>query len=118
MALLRARQAIDSLDLSGDEKIGAKILKDALALPLRSIANNAGENGSLVAAEIEENDDANFGFDALSKKYGNMIEMGVLDPVKVVRVALQNAAGRAALMLTTDTMITELKDDKSVGATA
>ena len=118
VALLRARQAIESLEVSGDEKIGAKILKDALALPLRSIANNAGENGSLVAAEIEENSDANYGFDALSKKYGNMIEMGVLDPVKVVRVALQNAAGRAALMLTTDTMITELKDDKSVGATA
>jgi len=120
VALLRARAAIDSVDLEGDEKIGGKILKDALALPLKTIATNAGERGSLVAAQIEENEDENYGYDALTKQYGNLLELGVVDPLKVVRVALQNAASRAALMLTTDTIITELKDKEkvAVGATA
>jgi chaperonin GroEL len=120
VALLRARAAIDALKLEGDERIGAKILKDALALPLKTIASNAGENGSLVASEVQESDKPNFGYDALSKKYGDMIRMGIVDPLKVVRVALQNAASRAALMLTTDTVITELKekDKAAVGATA
>jgi chaperonin GroEL len=120
VALLRAQDAIDELGLEGDEAIGGRILKSALSLPLRTIARNAGENGSLVAAEILESEDSNFGFDALRKRYGNMIEMGIVDPVKVVRVGLQNAAGRAGLMLTTDTLIADLKDkDKAaVGATA
>ena len=110
VALLRAREAIAALNLDGDEAIGGRILKEALSLPLVSIAGNAGERGTLVAAEILENADNNFGYDALNKKYGNMIEMGIIDPLKVVRVALQNAAGRAGLMLTTDAIITELKD--------
>jgi chaperonin GroEL len=120
VALLRAREAIDSVELTGDEKIGGRILKEALALPLRTIATNAGQRGSLVAAEILEQDDVNFGYDALTKQYGNMIEMGVVDPLKVVRIALQNAASRAGLMLTTETAITELKDEEktAVGATA
>ena len=120
VSLLRARDAIQSVALDGDEKIGAKILWDALELPLKTIATNAGERGSLVAAEVMESKDTNFGYDALNKKYGDMLEMGVIDPVKVVRVGLQNSASRAALMLTTDTMITELKDKDSaaVGATA
>ena len=73
-----------------------------------------------MCAEIEENDDVRFGYDALKKQYGDLIEMGVIDPLKVVRVALQNASSRAGLMLTTETVITELKDkDKAVaGAVA
>ena len=120
VALLRAREAIDKLKVSADEKIGARILRDALSLPLKTIASNSGENGSLAAAEGLESEDAAFGFDALNKKYGNMIEMGILDPLKVVRVSLQNAASRAGLMLTTDTIITELKEKEkaAVGATA
>jgi chaperonin GroEL len=120
VALLRARAAIDGVEFVGDEEIGGHILTQALALPLKTIAINAGENGSLVASEIEEHDAVNFGYDALGKKYGDLLEMGVVDPVKVVRVALQHAAGRAGLMLTTDTVITELKDKNSVavGATA
>ena len=120
VALLRARDAIDKLDLSADERIGARILKNALSLPLKTIASNSGENGSLAAAEVLESDDPGFGYDALNKKYGNMIEMGILDPLKVVRVSLQNAASRAGLMLTTDTIITELKEKEkaAVGATA
>ena len=120
VALLRSREAISGLALEGDEQIGGRILYKALALPLTSIARNAGERGSLVAAEILEHDDKNYGYDALNKKYGDMIEMGIIDPVKVVRVALQNAAGRAGLMLTTDAVITELKDKEhtAVGATA
>jgi chaperonin GroEL len=120
VALLRAREAIESLDLQGDERIGARILTNALSLPLKTIAANAGENGSLAAAEALEHEDRSYGFDALKKTYGNMIEMGIVDPLKVVRVSLQNAAGRAGLMLTTDTIITELKDKEktAVGATA
>ncbi|MEM8883469.1 MAG: chaperonin GroEL [Planctomycetota bacterium] len=120
VALLRAREAIADVSFEGDELIGARILTEALALPLKTIADNAGENGSLVASEILENGDANFGYDALRKEYGNMLELGVVDPLKVVRVALQYAAGRAGLMLTTDTVITELKDKENVavGATA
>ncbi len=120
VALLNARKAIKDMDLSGDELIGARILFNALDIPLKTIAGNAGENGPLVAAEISENESDNYGFDALSKEYGDLIEMGVIDPVKVVRIALQNAASRAGLMLTTETVITELKDkkDAAVGATS
>jgi chaperonin GroEL len=120
VALLRGRAAIDKLKVSADERIGARILREALALPLKTIASNSGENGSLAAAEVLESEDMAFGFDALNKQYGNMIEMGILDPLKVVRVSLQNAAGRAGLMLTTDTIITELKEKEktAVGATA
>ena len=120
VALIRAREAIQLDTLEGDEKIGARILYNALERPLKTIADNAGENGSLVASEILESDDVAFGYDALAKQYGNMLEMGVVDPVKVVRIALQNAAGRAGLMLTTDTVITELKDNDStaIGAVA
>ena len=120
VALLRAREALADLELDGDEVIGAHILTEALSLPLTSIVRNAGERGTLVAAEILDQEDVNYGYDALNKVYGNMIELGIIDPVKVVRVALQNAAGRAALMLTTDAVITELKDKEqaAVGATA
>ena len=120
VSLLRARDAIAALELDGDEALGARILSEALALPAKTIASNAGENGSLVVAEILENDDVTFGYNALAKQYGNMFEMGVVDPVKVTRIALQNAASRAGLMLTTDTAITDLKDkDKvAIGATA
>ena len=120
VSLLRARAAIGALGLEGDEAIGARILNEALALPAKTIASNAGENGSLVVAEILENEDATFGYDALSKQYGNLLELGVIDPVKVTRIALQNAASRAGLMLLTDTAITDLKDKDqvAVGATA
>ncbi|HLF93259.1 MAG TPA: chaperonin GroEL [Planctomycetota bacterium] len=120
VALLRAREAVEKMKLEGDERIGAQILKDALALPLKTIVSNAGENGSLAVAEILDRKEKNFGYDALSKKYGDMVEMGILDPLKVVRVALQNAAGRAGLMLTMETVITELKEKEkaAVGATA
>ena len=119
VALLRAREVIDGLGLEGDEKIGGHILNRALALPLKAIAENAGENGSLVCAEILESKDPKFGYDALKKEYGDLTALGVIDPVKVVRVSLQNAASRAGLMLTTETVITELKDKEkvAVGAT-
>jgi len=120
VALARAREAVDLDAYEGDEKVGARILVNALIRPLKTIAENAGENGSLVASEILEQESVQFGYDALAKKYGDMFEMGVVDPVKVVRIALQHAAGRAGLMLTTDTVITDLKDKNStaVGAIA
>jgi chaperonin GroEL len=120
VALLRAREAIEKLKLEGDERIGAQILKEALPLPVKTIAANAGENGSLTVAEILDRKEKNFGYDALGKRYGDLVEMGIIDPLKVVRVALQNAAGRAGLMLTMETVITELKEKEkaAVGATA
>jgi chaperonin GroEL len=120
VALLRAREAVEKLKLDGDERIGAQILKEALSLPVRTIVSNAGENGALAVAEILDHKEKNFGYDAMGKRYGDMIEMGILDPLKVVRVALQNAASRAALMLTMETVITELKEKEktAVGATA
>jgi len=120
VALLRGSEAIDGLKLKGDEEIGARIVREALSVPLKSIASNAGENGSLVAAEILESSDPAFGYDALEKRYGNLVKMGVIDPLKVVRIALQNAASRAGLMLTTETVITELKEKEkaAAGATA
>jgi len=120
VALLRARDAIAALGLEGDEGLGARLLERALALPLRTIAANAGENGSLVVAEVLESPETNFGYDALAKKYGDLVGMGIIDPVKVTRIALQNAASRAALMLLTDTAITDLdaKKKTAVGATA
>jgi len=120
VALLRASTAIDELKLKGDEVLGARIVRAALSVPLKTIASNAGENGSLVAAEILENEDPHFGYDALGKKYCNLVKAGVIDPLKVVRIALQNAAGRASLMLTTMAVITELKEKEkaAVGALA
>lgn len=96
--------------LRGDQKTGAEIIGRAISAPLRQIAENAGEDGSIVHQNIQDNDDTNYGYNALTGKYGDMISMGVLVPTKVERVALTNAASVASLLLTTDCAIVEIKE--------
>jgi chaperonin GroEL len=107
VALLRSRRAIDGLKVSGDEKIGADIVRRALEMPLRQIVDNAGESGSVVARNIEQEKDYAYGFDAEKHEYGDLLKAGVIDPRKVVRLALSNAASMAAIFLTTEAVITE-----------
>jgi chaperonin GroEL len=104
--LLRAQEAIDKLDLKGDEKVGADIVRRALEEPIRQIAENAGVEGSLVVEKVREGD-FNFGYDAADGEYTDLVKKGVIDPAKVTRCALQNAASIAALVLTTEALVTE-----------
>jgi chaperonin GroEL len=110
VALLRAVDALDGLKLSGDEQTGAFILKRALEEPTRLIGENAGQEGSVIIEEIRANKDADFGYDARIGEYGNMVEKGIIDPVKVVRSALENASSIAAMILTTESLVTELPE--------
>ncbi len=111
VALMRASEAVAQARFKGDERYGAEILRQALLVPMRQIAENAGEDGSVVV-EIAREKSPTFGFDALSRQYVDMFKAGVIDPAKVVRTALQNAASIAGLLLTTDSMVTELKDSQ------
>jgi chaperonin GroEL len=110
VALLRAAHVIDSLPLEGDEKIGAEIVKKALEEPLRQIAENAGLDGSLVVERVRNSSEYNFGFDAQAEEFTDLMEAGVIDPAKVTRIALQNAASIAGLMLTTEVLVTEIPE--------
>ena len=110
---LRARKALDRLrDLNGDEKVGVDIVRRALAAPIKQIAENTGLDGSVVAQNVEQGKDTNYGFNAMTNEYGDMVKMGVIVPTKVERVALQNAASIAALLLTTDAVVSEIKEKK------
>jgi len=110
VALLCACEAIDELDLSDEEHFGATIISRALESPMRLIAENAGHDGAVVCETVRETG-GTYGFNALTGEYVDMFEAGIIDPAKVVRSALQNAASISGLLLTTDTMVTELKDD-------
>jgi len=116
VALLRAKDAL--LKIKGDnadQDAGVKIVIRAIEQPLREIARNAGDEPSVVVAKVLEGK-GNFGYNAQTGEYGDMVAMGVLDPTKVTRFALQNAASVAGLMLTTDAMVAELpKEDKGGG---
>ncbi|RMF57564.1 MAG: chaperonin GroEL [Calditrichaeota bacterium] len=107
VALVRCLKALDSLKLEGDEKIGVDIVRRALEEPLRQIANNAGWEGSIVVQKVKENSDVNFGFNAETEEYVDMVKAGVIDPTKVTRVALENASSVAGLLLMTETTIVE-----------
>jgi chaperonin GroEL len=114
VALLRCREAVEKARGSarGDEKIGVDIVLRVLTAPIRQIADNSGIDGSVVADEVSQKP-TNMGYDANAGKYVDMVKAGIIDPVKVVRSALQNAASISGLMLTTETMVTDLdKDDK------
>jgi chaperonin GroEL len=116
VALLRCLDALDSLDLPEDEKSGILLLKRALKAPLRQIARNAGHEGSVVLNQVMDGRD-DFGFNAATGEFENLVAAGIIDPTKVVRFAIQNAASVAGLMLTTEAMITEKpKKKKSKGA--
>jgi chaperonin GroEL len=110
VALLRAATALAGLKLAGDQQVGVNIIARAVEEPLRWIANNAGEEGSLVVARVKDMGPEN-GFNALNGKYENLVSAGVIDPTKVVRSALQNAASIASLLLTTEALVSEIADD-------
>lgn len=115
-ALIRCIPAVETVhkNLSGDEKLGAAIVLRALEEPLRLIAQNSGHDGAVVADEVKANEGA-FGFDANTGQYTDMIKSGIIDPTKVTRSALQNAASIASLMLTTEAMVTNIKEDEEKG---
>jgi chaperonin GroEL len=112
VALLRSQLALAELELEGDMQIGVNIIKRAVEEPLRQIAHNAGQEGSIIVEKVREKKEANFGFNALTEKYEDLVKGGVLDPTKVVRTALQNAASIAGLMLTTEGLVSEIPEEK------
>ena len=112
VALARCVAALDKLKLEGDEQIGVNIVKRALVEPLRQIAENAGEEGAIVLGKINDSKDQNYGFNALTSEYEDLVKAGVLDPTKVVRTALTNAGSIAALMLTTEALVAEIPEEK------
>jgi chaperonin GroEL len=120
VALIRAATALDKLNLTGDEELGVRIIRNVLDYPLRYIADNAGEDGAVIVNRVKQLKNKNEGWDADQNRYGNMFEFGIVDPAKVVRTALQNAASVATLLLTSDAMIAELPKDeaKKTGAAA
>ena len=115
VALLRAQKVLDTLQVSDEQKFGVMIIRRAIEEPLRQIVANAGEEGSIIVQKIREGS-GNFGFNAATGQYGDLVGQGVIDPVKVVRSALQNAASVAGLMLTTECLVAEKpKDEKAAG---
>ncbi|MDP6113400.1 MAG: chaperonin GroEL [Planctomycetota bacterium] len=115
VALLRAAEVLDKVRASGDEKVGVDIVRRAIGSPVRMIAENGGVNGAIVVQKILEEDEYSFGYDAAVDKYTDLIAAGVIDPTKVTRTALQNAASVAGLLLTTDALVSEIPDEKGAG---
>jgi chaperonin GroEL len=111
VALSRCVSALDKLKFEGDEQIGVNIVKRALVEPLRQIAENAGEEGAIVLGKVNDSKDANYGFNALTSEYEDLVKAGVLDPTKVVRTALQNAGSISSLMLTTEALVAEIQEE-------
>jgi chaperonin GroEL len=111
VALARCATSLNKLKLEDDEQIGVNIVKRALQEPLRQIAENAGEEGAIVLGKVLESKDQNFGYNALTAEYEDLVKAGVLDPTKVVRTALTNAGSIAALMLTTEALVAEIKEE-------
>jgi chaperonin GroEL len=110
--MLRTLGALDKIKASGDEKIGVDIVHRAVVAPIKQIAVNAGLDGSIVAQKVIESKETNFGYDAMRKEYGDMIKFGVIVPTKVERIALQNGASIASLLLTTDAVVSEIPEKK------
>jgi chaperonin GroEL len=116
VALIRAQSALDKLRGTEDEKIGVEIVRRALEEPIRMIAQNAGAEGSIVVARVKEAKEKNFGYNAANDSYEDLVKAGVIDPTKVTRTALQNAASIAGLLLTTECVVVEKKEDKPAPA--
>lgn len=112
IALLRTQNKVDDLKLEGDEAIGANIVRRALEEPLRQIVANAGQEGSIVVDKVRTNKEYAYGYDAENNKYTDLVKAGIIDPAKVTRSALQNAASVAGLMLTTECVVTEVPEEK------
>src|SRR5579875_1069539 len=118
VALVRCIPALEKLKAEGDEQIGIDIVKRALEEPLRMIAANAGHEGAVVVEKVRTNQNPNYGFNAQTETFGDLVEAGVIDPTKVVRTALQNAASIASLLLTTEALVSEIpeKEEKAHAA--
>jgi chaperonin GroEL len=110
VALLRAQAALDAVDkgLKEDEQMGVQIIRKALEEPLRMIAENGGQEGQVIVENVRSNKSANYGYDAATDTYGDMLKKGIIDPAKVTRTALENASSIAALVLTTESLVTEI----------
>jgi chaperonin GroEL len=113
VAFIKALPAIDRLKVEGDEAIGVDTMKRALQEPLRMIANNAGMEGSVVLEKVKSSNTRNYGYDAQLDEYGDMVKKGIIDPVKVTRAALENGASIAAMVLTTESLITDIPEKKN-----
>jgi chaperonin GroEL len=116
VALARCASSLEKLKAEGDEQIGINIVKRAITEPLRQIVENAGEEGAVILGKVLESKETNFGFNAFSNEYEDLVKAGVLDPTKVVRTALQNAGSIASLMLTTEALIAEIPEKKEAPA--
>ncbi len=116
VALLRCIAALDKLKMHEDEAAGVRIVRRALEEPMRQIAQNAGHEGAIVVSRVLESKDANFGFDAETGEFGDMLKAGVIDPAKVTRLALQNAASIAGLMLTTEALVADIMEEEMKAA--
>jgi len=112
VALLKAKQALDSLSEEGDVKVGIEIIKKSLEAPLRQIAENAGVDSSIVVEKVSNNKDIVYGYNAKKGTYEDLVKAGIIDPTKVTRSALQNAASIAGLLITTEAVVTEVEEDK------
>lgn len=110
IALLKAIPALEKIEAEGDEMTGVNIIKHALEAPLRQIATNAGMEGSVIVENVKKNNDPNYGYDALTGEFGDMIAKGIIDPTKVTRSALQNAASVASMVLTTESLVTDIPE--------
>ncbi|MEO0866361.1 MAG: TCP-1/cpn60 chaperonin family protein, partial [Pseudomonadota bacterium] len=116
VALVQAGKALDGLQgENNDQNVGISIVRKAIESPLRQIAENAGVDGAVVAGKIRESDDNTFGFNAQTEEYGNLFDFGVIDPAKVVRTALQDAASVAALLITTEAMVADKPAKEGAG---
>jgi chaperonin GroEL len=115
VALIRAQSSLEKLKVNDEQRFGVNIIRRAIEEPLRQISANAGEEGSIVVQKVRDGKDS-YGYNAASGDYGNLLEMGVIDPVKVVRSALQNAASVASLMLTTEALIAERPKEEKPAA--
>ena len=116
VALLRAQTALEKIKGTEDEKVGVEIVRRALEEPIRMIAQNAGAEGSIVVERVRESKEKNFGYNAQTDAYEDLAKSGVIDPTKVTRTALQNAASIAGLLLTTECVVVEKKEDKPAPA--
>jgi chaperonin GroEL len=112
-ALVRAKKVLEGMELAGDQQFGVELMQRVVEQPARTIAQNGGLDGAVVARKVLDNKSATFGFNALTREYGDMYEFGVVDPTKVTRSALQNAVSVATLLLTTDCIITDAKKDEA-----
>jgi chaperonin GroEL len=116
VALIQAGKALDGVTgANSDQNAGIAIVRRALEAPLRQIAQNAGVDGAVVAGKVRESSDKSFGFNAQTEEYGDMFKFGVIDPAKVVRTALEDAASVASLLITTEAMIADRPEPKSGG---